>query len=346
MSVYLNALLLENLSRPPVWMMRQAGRYLPEYRKLREKYKFMEMMKTPDLATEITLQPIKRYGFDAAILFSDILTTAESLGAKLDFIEKKGPVISNPIRTIDDINKLKSQPIAIYAQFVYQAIKQIKQALPDNTPLIGFAGAPFTVASYMIEGGASPDLKQTKLLIGNEPDVLHELLKKLTTETTQYLIHQINAGVDVIQIFDTWAGLLSFDDFNTFSLPYIKSIVTEIKTKFPTIPISIYCKYSTTFSPLLCQLPINCISLDWQTSLTWAKDNIPNHIAIQGNLDPALLRANHDVLKSRVLSILDTMSNRNGYIFNLGHGITPDIPFESVQLLVDTIKGYSIKTVS
>jgi uroporphyrinogen decarboxylase len=344
MTLYLDATHAKKTKRPPIWMMRQAGRHLPEYRALREKYSFMEMMKTPDLATKITLQPIKRYGFDAAILFSDILTVAESLGGLLRFVDKKGPVISNPIRTQKDLDTLLSQryqPISTYASFVYQTIKQLKPELNAlNVPLIGFSGAPFTVASYMVEGGSSPDLKETKRLIGHTPDVLHQLLKKLTSETIHYLSDQIKAGVDAIQIFDTWAGHLSFDDFTTFALPYTKDIVAQLKATHPHIPISLFSRHSTTFSPSLCQLPINVISLDWQTDLNWAKATIPKHIAIQGNLDPGLLLASPDILIQRVQTILTTMADRPGYIFNLGHGITPDVPVDNVKQVVECVKNW------
>ena len=340
MSVYLDAISLKNVSRPPIWMMRQAGRYLPEYRKLRKKYSFLEMIKTPDLATEITLQPIKRFGFDAAILFSDILTVAESLGSELEFTEKIGPVINNPISTLKDIQSLNSTPISLYSSFVYQAINQIKKSLPFHIPLIGFSGAPFTVASYMIEGGSSQHLKKTKTLIGTHPKVVHVLLEKLTNETIQYLVDQINAGVDSIQIFDTWAGHLNFNDFEKFALSYINTIVTTIKNKYPKIPITIFSKHSTTFSPLICSLPINCISLDWQTSLQWAINNIPKNVAIQGNLDPATLLGKSDTIKNSVNQILSTMKNRPGYIFNLGHGITPDVPIDNVSMVVELVKQF------
>jgi uroporphyrinogen decarboxylase len=343
MTRYLDAAASKKTDRPPIWLMRQAGRYLPEYRTLRQKYSFMEMMKTPDLATEVTLQPIRRYGFDAAILFSDILTTAEALGATLAFVEKKGPVISNPIRTDDDLRKLNSQPISEYASFVYQAIKQLLPELSKlNVPLIGFAGAPFTVASYMVEGGSSPDLKETKRLIGHTPKLLHQLLDKLTIETIAYLGGQIEAGVHAVQLFDTWAGLLSFEDFKTFALPYTQRIITQLKTDYPHIPITVFCRHSTTFSPLLCQLPIDVISLDWQTDLHWAKASIPDHIAIQGNLDPGLLLASQDILTKRVQYILNTMADRPGYIFNLGHGVTPDVPIDAVKRVVELVKEHTV----
>jgi uroporphyrinogen decarboxylase len=340
MSLYLDALLLKPLKRPPIWMMRQAGRYLPEYMNLRQKYSFMEMMKTPEIATTVTLQPIKRFGFDAAILFSDILTVAESLGANLKFVENKGPVIDNPIRDDYDFESLESKPISEYAKFVYSAIRMIKSELSNRTPLIGFCGAPLTVASYMIEGGSSTDLYYSKQMMGNNPLLFHRLLQKLTNESIQYCLDQITSGVDAIQIFDTWAGLLTYNDFKMYSLPYLKQIVDKIKLHFPNMPITIFSKSTSVLYPLLQDLNINAISFDWQTNISKMKQTLSPDIAIQGNLDPGHLFFNLDELQKSVRHLLEIMKGRPGYIFNLGHGITPKVPVESVKCVVETVKSF------
>ena len=340
--LYTQAAFSETCDRPPIWMMRQAGRYLPEYRAIREDYGFLDMMKTPDLATEITLQPLRRFGMDAAILFSDILVTAEALGSQLHFVEKKGPVIDNPVRTQEAANALPTVSIQEEAHFVFDAIRQLRPELDKiNTPLLGFCGAPFTVASYMVEGGSSPDLMTTKQLIGSDPQVLHTLLDKLTELSIEYLNEQIKCGVHGVQIFDTWAGHLSREDFETFSLPYIKRIVEGLK-KPDDVAVAVYCRHSASFAPSIASsMPINVMSLDWQCDLAEMRDRIPSSIALQGNLDPLLLYADPSVLKPRVESILESMRNHHGFIFNLGHGVTPKTPIDNVKLVVDTVQSFS-----
>lgn len=333
---YLNACYCKDVSKTPVWMMRQAGRYLPEYRNIRSQYGFMQMMKTPAIACDITLQPIRRFGMDAAILFSDILTTAEALGSQLHFDEGIGPVIDNPIRTIDDVNTISIPNVTHSIGYVAEAIHLIQQELNSfNTPLIGFCGAPFTVASYMIEGKGSTELKQVKRIIGNNPEILISLLDKLTDISIAYLKMQVEAGVNAIQIFDTWAGLLSHDDFKQFALPAITKIVSAIKPL--GVPIAVYCRHSDTFAPLLATTGVNVISLDWQCDIVQMREKIPAHIALQGNLDPYLLLSSPDILKERVTKLVLSMKGKPGYIFNLGHGVFPDVPPDSVKLVVDTI---------
>lgn len=340
--LYTQAAFSETCERPPVWMMRQAGRYLPEYRKIREDYGFLEMMKTPDLATEITLQPLRRFGMDVAILFSDILVTAEALGSQLHFVEKKGPVIDNPVRTKADTDNLPNVSMLDEADFVFKAIRQLRPELDAiNTPLLGFCGAPFTVASYMVEGGSSPDLMTTKKLIGSDPEVLHTLLSKLTDLSIEYLNEQIRCGVHGVQIFDTWASHLSRKDFEEFCLPYIKRIVENIE-KPANVAVAVYCRHSASFAPKIASsMPINVMSLDWQCDLTEMRERIPSNIALQGNLDPLLLYAEPEVLMPRVHAILESMRDHNGFIFNLGHGVTPKTPIDNVKRVIDAVKSFS-----
>ncbi|MSR89256.1 MAG: uroporphyrinogen decarboxylase [Candidatus Margulisbacteria bacterium] len=339
-TLYELAATCQKTPRPPVWMMRQAGRYLPEYRQIREKYSFIEMIKTPKIAAEITLQPIHRFGMDAAILFSDILVTAEALGCHVDIIEKKGPIITPPIRTRADVDTLNTVNTTKKLTYVLEAIDLLTpQVTALNIPLIGFAGAPFTVASYMIEGQSSPDLKLTKQLMTQDPSTLHALLEKLTNVTIDYLNAQLKAGVKALQIFDTWAGHLSYTDFETYSSTYIQKIIQNLNNP-NNCPITVFAKNTTTFAPLLTTTGANVISVDWQTNLKTLKNIVPQNMAIQGNLDPYLLFAPDDILTQRVDAILNTMQDRPGYIFNLGHGLMPDINPEKVALVVNRVQAF------
>ncbi len=340
-SIYLNAIHGENHSgRPPIWMMRQAGRYMPEYRAIREKHGFLEMIRTPEVACEITLQPLYKFGFDAAILFSDILVTAEALGSPVQFIEKQGPVFEHPIRTMVDVNALSAGGYIDKLHYVMDAIRMVKAPLAAlQTPLIGFAGAPFTVASYMIEGKSSPDLKTTKQLMMRHPAVLHALLEKLATVTTVYLNAQIEAGVDSLQLFDTWAMHLSWADFRDFSLPYISKILTGLHNP-NSVPVTMFCRGSSYLAPLIATLPIQAMSMDWGCSLSEIRRQFPR-LALQGNLDPFTLYASPEILDDRVDALLDEMAGDPGFIFNLGHGLMPDMAPEQVQRVVDRVKSRS-----
>jgi uroporphyrinogen decarboxylase len=339
-SLYITAAQNLETERPPVWMMRQAGRYLPEYRALRSTHTFKEMMSTPDLATEITLQPIRRFGMDAAILFSDILVIPESLGASFDFFEGQGPIFENPITTKADIAQLSTDHSSENLHYVYTAITQIKSQLaPFNIPLIGFAGAPFTVASYMIEGKSSATLKKCKQLIAQDPDTLHALLEKITATTITYLNAQIKHGVEALQLFDTWAGLLSWDDFKTVSLPYITRIIHSLHNP-DRIPVTVFCKNTAAYFDLIKDTGCDVVSLDWTVNLVDTLKNPHRKVAIQGNLDPYWLHAPLPLLKSKITTILTETAPHKGYIFNLGHGLMPDIPPDAVKCVVDTIKEY------
>ncbi len=308
------------------------------YRALREKYGFIEMVRTPELASAITLQPIHEFGMDAAIIFSDILVTASAIGSDLVFEEKVGPVIHNPVRTLADVKALDDSGIEAKLRYVGDAIRMAKSQL--DIPLIGFAGAPFTVAAYMIEGRSSSDIKTFKRMMSCSPQIVHALLDKLTTVTIDYLRLQITAGVDALQLFDTWAGLLAADDFVEFSAAYMHKIVSAIRLSHPTVPITLFCKNSGQFLDTLTAIQPNAISLDWQSDLPKLRRVIPAFIAVQGNLDPALLYAPRDVLQKRTLTLLEAMRGQSGFVVNLGHGVYPDIDPENVRLLVETVKGF------
>lgn len=337
--IILDALNGKVTERPPVWFMRQAGRYMSEYQTIRKSHTFLDMIHNPQLAADITMQPIDAYPLDAAILFSDILTLVNPYGFDLDFIEKKGPVITPALRS-EQVRHLHLPNIEETCNYVFEAIPLILDKLkPLNMPLLGFSGAPFTIAAYLIEGGSSSQLETVKYWIGNHPKELHKLLDLLTYSVIDYLSLQIKAGVHAVQLFDTWAGLLSYEDFKEYISPYLHKIVSTIKSSFDT-PITVFCKNTKNFLPELIKLQPNCISFDWQTDLSSLINEVPKHIAIQGNLDPLLLFAKQSILEKRVLEKCEVMKKRPGYIFNLGHGIIPKTPVENVRFVADLIRNF------
>lgn len=331
----IEALYCRNQARAPVWLMRQAGRYMPEYRALRFKYSFLEMCHTPELIAEITQQPLKAFGMDAAILFSDILVIPEALGMGLRFDDAAGPVIERPLESAVDVSNLPKVDLREALDYVVQGIKLLHPSL--NVPLIGFCGAPFTLASYMIEGKTSRDLRKTKQWMLRDPVSFHALLNRLADEAVAYLTMQVEAGVEAVQIFDSWAGVLGHAQFCEFSLAYLKKITDKIKSK---VPVILFCKGASVFASDLVQANPSAISMDWNAPLSRLRPMIPPSIAIQGNLDPDILYAPLPRLRQEVKALLDTMKGDPGYIFNLGHGITPEVPVEAVRELVDCVKGY------
>lgn len=331
---FLNALAYKNHSSPPIWLMRQAGRYLPEFRALRQKYSFLELCHQPELAVEVTQQPLKRFGFDAAILFSDILVVAEALGAGLHFKEGVGPVIVSSIRQASDIEGLRHTSAAETLGYVGEAIRCLKSCL--EVPLIGFCGAPFTVAGYLVEGGHSDALKRTKQWLFCEPAGFHRLLERVTAMTLDYLKLQIAAGVDAIQIFDSWAMHLPPAQFREFSMPYIDRLIREVKSL--GIPVIFFCRGAAAFLTTLRTLAPTGLSLDWGCDLAAVVPHLPHGMAIQGNLDPDLLYAPLKVVESEISRLLGPIKGHPGYIFNLGHGIKPDTPLDAVYTLVETVR--------
>ncbi len=331
----------QETSRPPVWMMRQAGRFMKEYWAIKEKYSFMEMCKTPEIAADVTMLPVDLLGIDAAIMFCDILVTAEALGGDLSFHPGKGPLFSNPVRTLADVNALRNPDVHESLGYVAEMIGIVQQRLEAKIPLIGFAGAPFTVMSYMVEGESSRDFKNTKLMLNNDPVLAHALLEKITRITIDYLKMQIKAGVNAIQIFDSWAGALSWDDYEEFSHRYIKQIIEAVKVE--GVPVISFSKGSSVFAPLMAEAGPDVISVDWNADLPRLKRSLPAGIAVQGNLDPFVLYADKTVIKRKIYQLFDRMEGEHGFIFNLGHGIMPDIPFDNVKYAIDLVKEYSWK---
>jgi len=336
--VFLKAANSEITERPPVWMMRQAGRFMKEYWDIKNKYSFLEMCKTPEIAADVTMLPIDLLDVDAAILFSDILVTAEAMGGQLSFEAGVGPLFANPVKNESDIDNLLIDGTEERLNYVAEAIKVIQQRLNGTKPLIGFAGAPFTVMSYLIEGGSSKDFKKTKLFIHNHPHLAHKLLQKIADVTVAYLNMQIAAGINALQLFDSWALALSWDDYNEFSHQYNKYIISKLNRK--GIPVISFCKGSSVFAPLMAEANPDVISVDWNADLLTIKKSLPANIAVQGNLDPFLLYADKKVIKDRIHRLFDRMKGTPGFIFNLGHGIMPDIPFDNVKFAIDTVKEY------
>ena len=336
-TLFLDAAFSKQTERPPVWMMRQAGRFMPEYWEIKNKYSFLEMCKTPEIAADVTMLPVDLLGIDAAILFSDILVTGEAMGGDLSFTQGVGPKFANPVRTEKDVDNLNVD-VLDKLQYVADAIKVIQQRLNGSIPLIGFAGAPFTVMSYLVEGGSSKDFKLTKLLMHNQPEVAHRLLAKIAKVTADYLNLQIAAGVNAIQIFDSWALALSWNDYQEFSHRYIQEIIANLNRK--DIPVISFCKGSSVFAPIMAEANPDVISIDWNADLLNIKKSLPAGIAVQGNLDPHILYADKPVIKKHILQLFERMRGENGFIFNLGHGIMPDIPFDHVKYAIEVIKDF------
>ncbi len=336
-NLFLDAAFSKSTERPPVWMMRQAGRFMPQYWEIKNKYSFLEMCKTPEIAADVTMLPVDLLGIDAAILFCDILVTGEAMGGDLSFTQGVGPKFANPIRNAQDIERLETD-VVDRLQYVADAIKVIQQRLNGSIPLIGFAGAPFTVMSYLVEGGSSKDFKLTKLLMHNHPELAHRLLAKIATVTTDYLNLQIAAGVNAIQLFDSWALSLSWNDYQEFSHQYNQQIIAGLNRT--NVPVISFCKGSSVFAPIMAEAKPDVISVDWNADLLNIKKALPAGIAVQGNLDPHILYADQPVIKKHILQLFERMRGEKGFIFNLGHGIMPDIPFDNVKYAIDVVKEF------
>ncbi|MCF6277585.1 MAG: uroporphyrinogen decarboxylase [Anaerolineales bacterium] len=339
-SNFLKACRLEPTDTTPVWFMRQAGRYMPEYRKIREKYSLLEIVKQPELAAEVTLQPVKAFGVDAAILFADILLPLQPMGVNFDFVPGKGPLIQNPVRTTADISALKPVSAEASLGHVMSAIRILRGELSD-VPLIGFCGAPFTVASYMIEGGPSRDYKIAKSMMYNAPELWHALMEKLSDVLADYLSAQIRAGAQAVQLFDSWVGALSPQDYATFALPYSKKVLDAARVTSAGVPQIHFGVGASTLLPLMKQAGGDVLGLDWRIPLDQGWDVVGHDRAIQGNLDPVALFANAEVLETRIKDILRRAEGRPGHIFNLGHGILQHTPPENVKLAVALVHELS-----
>lgn len=339
-SLFIKACKGEQTERTPIWIMRQAGRYLPEYRALREKYDFLTSCKTPELASEITIQPVDIVKTDAAILFSDILVIPEAMGMHLELIESKGPVFDTPIRSLEQIENLETVEMLSRLDYVMQAVKMTKEKLNGRVPLIGFSGAPWTLATYMVEGKGSKSYDIIKSFMYNEPAAAHKLLQILADSVVEYLNAKIEAGCDAVQIFDTWAGILSPSDFEEFSLKYIRYICENLKTN--GAPVIVFAKGVSSYKGLA-ELKCDVLGVDWSKNLGDVRNEISGKKGLQGNLDPTILFAPKEKIKTEVERVLASYGNGSGHVFNLGHGVLPKTPVENVQYLVECVKELSGK---
>ncbi|NJN34188.1 MAG: uroporphyrinogen decarboxylase [Saprospiraceae bacterium] len=338
-SLLLKTLRGEETDRVPVWMMRQAGRYLPDYRILREKYSFFERCQNPDLATEITLQPVNQVGVDAAIIFSDILVVPQAMGLTVELIENKGPFLPEPINDIRDLDRLTMPDVDEKLGYVFNALRQTKRELARRVPLIGFAGAPWTLLCYMVEGKGSKTFDKPKSFCYTQPQAAHRLLQMLTDVTITYLKKQVEAGADTVQIFDSWAGLLSPEDFDTFSLPYIEQIVAALKNDCPTI---IFAKGAWFALEKMSKTGALGLGLDWCVTPQYAHAQTQNRVTLQGNFDPARLLGSISDIKKGVRQMIDGFGTSR-YVANLGHGILPNVPVDHARAFVEEVKAYSFK---
>ena len=325
--------------RTPIWIMRQAGRYLSEYRAVRSKHDFLTMCKTPELSSEVTIQPVDIIGVDAAIIFSDILVIPEAMGMHLEIHEGKGPVFNKPIQSKDDVDQLIDPDPSRELKYVLDAISLTKKELKGRVPVIGFAGAPWTILTYMVEGQGSKSFSKVKKMIYGNPELAHTLLEKITKATAAYLSAQIEAGANLVQIFDTWAGLLSPRDYQVFGLRYVQQLISEIKRTDE--PIIYFPKGVHYLFHELKKCGADAISVDWTLELEKVRRKIGDKVAIQGNLDPTVLYADPSFIKREARKVLESFGKGNGHIFNLGHGILPDIDPENLKVLVKYVKEES-----
>jgi len=335
---FLKACRREPTPHTPIWLMRQAGRYMKEYRALRKKYSFLEMCKNPELAAQVTLQPIERFKLDAAIIFSDILIPLEPMGVEFEFAKGEGPVFHHPLRERKEAEKLRLFKPEEEIPYLMKAIQIVRRELEGKIPLIGFCGAPFTLASYIIEGGHSKNYILTKSMMYQDRPTWDALMEKISRMLIQYLNAQIRAGVQAVQVFDSWVGCLSPADYEEYVLPYSQKVIDGVD---PSVPLIHFATSNATLLELMKRAGGNVIGVDWRIDIRKAWERLGYDVAIQGNLDPVVLFGSVDLIKREVKRILDRVEGRPGHIFNLGHGILPHTPVDHVAALVDMVHEYS-----
>lgn len=343
---FLRALARQPVDYTPVWMMRQAGRYLPEYRETRGRAgDFLSLCKNTELACEVTLQPLRRFPLDAAILFSDILTVPDAMGLGLYFAEGEGPRFRHPVRDETSIDRLPVINTEQDLPYVIDAVRAIRRELNGSVPLIGFSGSPWTLATYIIEGGSSRDFARSKFWLYDKPELMHQLLDKLALSVTDYLNAQIAAGAQAVQIFDTWGGVLGHRAYREFSLAYMAKIISGLtrRSEGRDVPVILFTKGGGQWLEAIADTGCTAAGVDWTTSLTEARSRVGHRIAIQGNMDPALLRAGDETICIEVDRILEEYGRGSGHVFNLGHGITPDIDPLKAGLFIERVKSASRK---
>ncbi len=341
-SVFLQACANQKTTSTPVWLMRQAGRYMPEYREIRNKMDFLSLCKDKNLCAEITVFAQEKIKADAAIIFSDLLLIVEPFGLKLEYLKSGGPQISKTITKAEDVKKLPKIDVVSSLGFVYDAIKATRNSLKENIPLIGFSGCPFTLASYMIEGGSSKNFKKTKCFMYNEPQAWHLLLDQLAFALAEYLKQQVYAGADALQVFDSWVSCLSPSDYREYVLPHSKSLISQIDSL--GVPVIHFGTGTGSFLRDFKEAGGDVIGVDFHIEIAEANRLMGDDVAIQGNLDPLVLFSSVKEIKKRVKGILGSMADRPGYIFNLGHGILPETPVENVVALVDMVHEMGVKS--
>ena len=339
--VFLRACRREAVPRTPVWFMRQAGRYMKEYRDLRARHSLLELCRTPELAAAITLQPMQKLGVDAAIIFADLLLPAEAMGMELRFAEGEGPVLSPPIRSEADVRKLGGVRDGELS-YVPEAIRIVSRELQGTAPVIGFCGAPFTVASYMIEGSGSRTFVHTKRMMYQHPEVWRELMGRLVPVLSEYLSSQVEAGAGAVQIFDSWVGCLSPEDYREFVLPYSRALIRRVAAA--GAPVIHFWTGTATLLELMREAGGDVIGVDWRMDLTEAWRRVGYDVAVQGNLDPVVLLGPRELIRARVEQILRSVQGRPGHVFNLGHGILPETPVENVQAVVEIVRQFQCKS--
>ncbi len=343
---FLKACRGESVPYTPVWIMRQAGRYLKQYQKIRKKVDFLTLCKTPELAAEVTIQPIDALGVDAAILFSDILIPVEAMGMKLEFFEKRGPVMSPPVRDEISVRNLSVPEPEDNMNFVLETIKLLREELKDRVPLIGFSGAPFTTATYMIEGGTSKNFLHTKKMIFQTPDIYSALMDKVTDTVTAYLKSQIRAGAQAVQLFDTWGGIFSPQDFKDHALHYVIKVINNLKDwqrteRTEQVPVIYFVGACSGLLEEIKTCGADVVGIDWRINLDEAIKRLGSKFSVQGNLDPCALFLPKEKIEERVKDILGRGSHARGHIFNLGHGVLPETPVENVVTMVEMVHKFS-----
>lgn len=341
---FLRAIWRQPIDQTPIWIMRQAGRYLPEYRQVRQQAgSFMKLCKTPELACQVTLQPLARFKLDAAILFSDILTIPDAMGLGLHFKEGEGPFFERPVRTEKEIQALGVPDPSSSLRYVLDAIAMIQHELDGKVPLIGFCGSPWTLATYMVEGRADKSFPMIRRMMESDPRLLHQLLNILAQSVAAHLNAQIQAGVQAVMIFDTWGGMLDTPKYQDFSLQYIQKIITNLITEYNgnKIPVILFTKNGGQWLEIMAETGCHVLGVDWLTSMKDARERVGKKVTLQGNMNPEMLLKSPDVIRSEVAKILAEFGTGSGHIFNLGHGITPDVPPENVAVLVDAVHELS-----
>jgi len=341
---FLRALLRQDVDRTPIWMMRQAGRYLPEYRATREQAgSFLDLCKNAELACEVTMQPLRRYPMDAAILFSDILTIPDALGLGLYFEEGEGPKFRKTVRSEEDLAGLSSFKAADDLSYVMNAVSTIRSELNGSVPLIGFSGSPWTLATYMVEGGASKDFRRVKAMAYDRPQLMHQLLALLADAVADYLVEQIRAGAQAVQIFDTWGGSLSAAGYKEYSLKYMQRVISRLPSEVEgrKVPVIVFTKGGGQWLPAIADCGAQAVGIDWTTDIASARTQIGGQVALQGNMDPAMLYASPARIREEVATILAGYGHGSGHVFNLGHGITPEVNPDHVTAFVDAVQELS-----